>query len=103
MADDIAQNISTAIENGHWAIFAGLAIMILIGIARQFFSSFPTKYIPLVSAIIGVFSTVGTALASGASIIHAIVSGIVTGSAAGGLWSLIGKHLMNYKVKEEDA
>jgi len=88
-----------AAEGGHWAIFAGFLIMLVIwGLRRvNWLNSVPDQYIPWISAGIGIVSYVAIALAAGTGVRVAITQGCMAGVEAVGLWELVFKRLLGKK------
>ena len=83
-----------ASKGGQWGLAAATGIMVAIWVLRKFFwKSIPGKLIPWVSSGAGVILAVAASLVGGADITSALSAGLVTGTAASGLWSLVGKHL----------
>lgn len=89
-----------------WAVYAQLvlafAIMLLIRLVQMKWKEIPKDWLPWVSAVIGVASSAGLALADGAPFSHLdamamLCNGIVAGFAGSGAWSGVGKHVLPTK------
>lgn len=79
----------------------GLLVMVLVFLSRKFLSDkIQPEHMPAFSAAMGILVSVATnltAVAVGSTPIDwisAVVSGLVTGTMASGLWSLGGKKLL---------
>ena len=91
----MVQALVEAAKGGHWALAVSLGVMILVWALRKFFwKSIPGKLIPWVSAGVGVILAVTMSIQDGSDIMGALSAGLLTGTAASGLWSLVGKHLL---------
>ena len=99
----IIGQLVAAAKGGHWALVAAFGIMVAVWALRKFFwKSLPAKAIPWVAAGVGVLLSFAATLQGGASWTQAVVVGLVTGSAASGLWSMVGKHLLGGEPKKEE-
>lgn len=77
---------------GNWSVFAGLLLMILVWGGRKFlFPRLKGQALAWASAGFGTVAFVGIALAAGTPIVSALVTGLMTGAMATGLWELVGR------------
>lgn len=104
IVEPTSQTVSAIIDaarDGHWAIVAGLGLMVVIWVLRRIniLARVPKKFIPLVSAALGVVGYIAVGLAQGLPWYVALQQGFLTGASAGFSWELIFKHLLK-KPKE---
>ncbi len=92
-----------AAQEGHWAIFAGLALMLVIWILRRFhiLAKMPAKVVPWLAAVLGIAGYIAVGLSQGMIWYTAVGQGFLTGASAVGLWELIFKHLLKKPVEEK--
>lgn len=86
-----------AAKGGEWSIFVAALIMVLVFLATkiQFIDNIlPKEAKPWVAAVAGVLAAVATTVITTGDWLTAILSGLVTGAAATGLWELIGKRFL---------
>lgn len=90
------EDLVFAVGAGEWAIAVSSIIMLLLGAARRFklLDKVSSDKLPWVAVALGCAAAVGEALASGGAVtVGRVMTGVLAGAAASGLWSLIGKHL----------
>ena len=93
-----------AAKGGQWALVAAFGLMVAIWALKTFFwKALPPKAMPWVAAVAGVLLSFAATLQGGASWFQAAVAGLVTGAAASGLWSLVGKHLLPTKKEPQES
>jgi len=86
-----------AAKGGEWSLFVAALIMVLVFLATKikFIDNLlPTKAKPWVAAVAGVLGAIATVAMTTGDWLQAILSGLVTGAAASGLWELVGKHFL---------
>jgi hypothetical protein len=88
-----AELIVTAAHSREWSVVVGLVIMLLIWLLGFFWTALPNAYLPTIAVCVGVVASVGAELTVGGVWWKAILSGLTTGTAATGLWELLGKKL----------
>lgn len=91
--------ISSA-QGGEWSIFVAALIMVLVFLLTKikFIDNLmPKAAKPWVAAVAGVLAAVATSVIATGDWLQAILSGLVTGAAATGLWELIGKRVLKKK------
>jgi len=94
--------IINAFNTKNWGVFAGLVIMALVWILKKFvWKALPTVALPWVAAGAGIIAAVATGLISGVVWWQAILNGLLVGTAAGGLWSLVGRHVFGENASAE--
>ena len=98
--------IKDGFGTGQWALVVGAAIMILVRIARPFIERLVDNEklkpaLKWIAAILGVLAAFAGMLLSGQGWIAAIVTGLITGPAAVGLWELIGKQISKLISKKK--
>lgn len=103
MEPTIVSDIINAVQGAHWAVLAGLVLTVLVWVARRICGEdrLPAKYIPLVNAGIAVVVAVADLLVRGTVWYEALGTGFLVGATAGGLWSILGKHILPVPDKEE--
>jgi len=83
-----------AAKNGHWAVFGGLLLLLLMwafnrmGLAAKVGS----KAVPWVTLGVGAVLATAVGLIHGAAILDAIKLGVMSGLMAVGLWEAVFKH-----------
>jgi len=85
--------IVNAAHSREWGVVVGLVIMLLIWLLGFVWTALPNAYLPTIAVCVGVAASVGADLAVGGVWWKAILSGLTTGTAATGLWELLGKKL----------
>lgn len=94
------QMMLTAAKGGEWSIFVAALIMVLVFLATKikFIDNLlPAAAKPWVAAVAGVLAAVATTVITTGDWLKALLSGLVTGTAATGLWELVGKRLLKKK------
>lgn len=94
-----------AAQGGQWNLVIALALMVVVALATKvkFVAAWiPPKAKPWVAAVAGVLGAVATVVVGGGTWGAAVMSGLVTGAAASGFWSLIGKHVFGTKKNVEN-
>jgi len=104
--DAIVTQIISSFESGQWLLGAVAVISLLTWIFNSKITkdAIPSDWRPWIAAVLGVLLAVFTALSVGIPWWKAIVAGLFTGVAAGGLWSLVLKHvetLLSAKAKDK--
>jgi len=99
-AGEIIGMLLDAATNGHWTVFAGLLILLLVWVFNRFglAAKIGRKYIPWVTLGIATLVAVAVALASGGDLLNAIKLGILEGGLAIALWELLFKRLTSKKT-----
>lgn len=99
-----------AAQGGKWSLFVSLLIMMLVWLATK--APFFKKWIKgeariwtaAVAGVLGSFATSVYVSATGDGSVdwlQAVLQGLGTGLAAGGLWSLIGRKIMGKPIDED--
>lgn len=101
-ADQVLTDLVSAAEKGHWAIVAGLCLMLFIWVLRRvkILTKIPDKAIPWVAAGLAILGYIATGLAQGMVWHVALVQGFLAGASAVGLWEMIFRHYL--KVEDEE-
>lgn len=99
-AQEVFRLLIKAYKGGQWPVFSGLAIMLLVFAFNklQISKQIEKKYIPWVSVVLGLLTTVGTALIADVPLEMALLQGLTTGTAAIGFWELLFKHILRGKL-----
>jgi len=84
-----------AIQAGKMQLVLGLLLMILIWSLKSFWSSFPPDSVPWLAAAIAILGSAAIGLVSGWPWEKILTDALTISTSAGGLWSLIGKHISN--------
>ena len=104
--DDAINGVVSAFKTGKWGIGVGLLLLLLTQaikfVAELFNAEIDSKYHAWIAAFLGVAAAVGVSLSSGVVWWEAVIGGVFCGAAAGGLWSLVAKHLQK-KAPEKAA
>jgi len=107
-AEDFGELLNMLIEaakGGEWSIFVAALIMVLVFLATKikFIDNLlPAKAKPWVAAVAGVLGAVATVAMTTGDWLQAVLSGLVTGAAASGLWELIGKRFLKKDAPATD-
>lgn len=94
------QMMITAAKGEEWSIFVAALIMVLVFLATKIKfvdNLLPKAARPWVAAVAGVLAAVATTVITTGDWLKAVLSGLVTGTAATGLWELVGKKLLKKK------
>lgn len=94
-----------AAKGGEWSLFVAALIMVLVFLATKikFIDNLlPAKAKPWVAAVAGVLGAVATVAMTTGDWLQAVLSGLVTGAAASGLWELIGKRILKKDAPAEE-
>lgn len=96
MDPEIVTSIVAAAEGAHWAVLAGLLLTVLVWVARRLLGAkkLPSAWVPIVNAVVAVVLAIAGLLVAGQSWHEALGMGLLVGGAAGGFWSMLGKHLL---------
>jgi hypothetical protein len=92
---DLGMQVLEAINAGKMQLVLGLLLMILIWTLRSFWSSFPPDIVPWLTAGIAILGSAAMGLLSGWPWEKIVTDALTISTSAGGLWSLIGKHISN--------
>lgn len=92
-ADSIAFLVKAA-QGGHWSLFLGVLVTLLIFLYRKLTRSVLDASLPWVAVVLGIAGTVGISLSSGLPLVQGVVQGFITGATSVGLWELIFKHVL---------
>jgi hypothetical protein len=84
-----------AVQAGKMQLVLGLLLMILIWSLKSFWSSFPADAVPWIAAGISILGSAAIGLVSGWPWEKILTDALTISTSAGGLWSLVGKHLSN--------
>ena len=86
-----------ALQQHHWPVAVGLAIALAIHAANRanLLKNVPSKYTPVLAAVLGMVSAIGAQLATGMGWEEAIGKGFLAGAAATGFWEMALKHVLN--------
>ena len=82
-----------AVQAGQMQLVLGLLLMILIWSLKSFWSSFPPDVVPWLAAVIAVAGSAAIGLVSGWPWEKILTDALTISTSAGGLWSLLGKHI----------
>jgi hypothetical protein len=92
---ELGKQLIDAAQGGEWGLAIAFGLMIAIWVVRRFFlKSVKASLLPWVAAGLGVLAGISAAVAGGVEWLPAIMQGVFTGTAASGLYSLVGKHLL---------
>jgi uncharacterized membrane protein len=107
-AEDFGELVNmmiSAAKGGEWSLFVAALIMVLVFLATKikFIDNLlPAKAKPWVAAVAGVLGAVATVAMTTGDWLQAVLSGLVTGAAASGLWELIGKRILKKDAPAEE-
>lgn len=99
-----------AAQGGKWSLFVSLLIMVLVWLTTK--APFFKKWIKgeakiwtaAVAGVLGAFATsIYTSVTGDGSVdwLQAVLQGLSTGLAAGGLWSLVGRKIMDKPIDKD--
>jgi hypothetical protein len=93
-----------AVQGGHWAVLVGLALTVLVWVARRMLGpkKLPSSAIPIVNVVIGVVVAIADLLIRGQPWYEALGTGLLVSAAAGGFWGMLGKHLLPLPDADEE-
>jgi multidrug efflux pump subunit AcrB len=91
----LGMEVLKAIKAGRMQLVLGLLLMILIWTLRTFWSSFHSTAVPWLTAGIAILGSAAVGLLSGWPWERILTDALTISTSAGGLWSLIGKHISN--------
>lgn len=86
-----------AILQGNYNVIAGVVLMILMVVVRQYGLpkwNIDTKVLPIITALIAALAACGLSMFNNVGILEALKTGLTIAIFAGGTWSLIGKYIV---------
>lgn len=95
---EFVQMMITAAKGGEWSLFVAALIMVLVFLMTKvkFIGDLlPSAAKPWVAAVAGMLTAVATTVITTGNWLTAALAGFTTGAAAAGLWSLIGKKILD--------
>lgn len=94
--EEMIQMAIAAAKGGEWSIFVSLVIMVLVYLVTRtkMFSFIKGEAKAWVAAVAGVLGGVAAAYLTTGEWVPAIMNGLVTGAAASGLWTMLGKKIL---------
>ena len=92
---DLGMQMLDAINSGKMQLVLGMLLMMLIWGLRTFWESFSPNAVPWITASIATVGAVAVGMISGWPWERIITDALTISTSAGGLWSLIGKHISN--------
>jgi hypothetical protein len=103
--------IAKAFQEKNWLLLTGAVLMMLVLGLRWLLERAKDRpglkpYLPWIAVAAGVLASAGAALIAGQSLTTAIVGAVTAGTAAAGLWELVGSRvslLFSTKKREEKA
>lgn len=100
-----AEQFYQAFTAKEWGIFVGCLIMLIVWVMRLFvLTALPSDWLPWVSSGLGVLLAISIDLTSKVPWWKATLNGLLVGSAASGMWSMLGKKVLPSERKtKEDA
>ncbi len=98
-AINLGMQMLEAVQAGKMQLVLGLLLMILIWTMRTFWSSFPPNTVPWLTAGIAIIGSAAVGMISGWPWEKILTDALTISTSAGGLWSLIGKHISNLTKK----
>lgn len=94
---DLVPALVAAVQGGQWSLVVSLALMVLVFLATKipFIKEWlPRAALPWVSAVSAVVMSVAVTAMTSGDWLAAVLNGLVTGAAASGFWSLVGKRVL---------
>ena len=91
----VAEIQTDNMRNKKTQIILGILIMLGMCVVRSFITSFPKKYLPMLTILITMLLLGILGVFFGWSNEKIFMEALVISTSAGGLWSLIGKHVLN--------
>ena len=99
----LGKTILDAAKGGNWGLaVAGILMLLVWGLRKFFLKKIPSSYMPWVAAGTGIAGAVAANLQAGQAWGEAILSGLMAGAAASGLYSMIGKKFLGGPVAAEE-
>ena len=96
---DLGMQMLEAINAGKFQLILGLLLMMLIWGLRTFWGSFPVDAVPWIAAAIATVGATAVGMISGWPWEKILTDALTVSTSAGGLWSLVGKHISNLGKK----
>lgn len=98
----MAGELITAAKSGHWVVFAGMLLMVIMYGFRRFGldKKIPANALPWVTLGVGCVTSFAVAIANGKTLLQGLAMGFLISAAASLLWSTIGKHLLGLLDKK---
>lgn len=95
-AGTIVGQLLDAAKNGHWTVFGGLVLLILIWLLNRagLAAKVGKKAVPWVTLGIGVVTAVAVGLAQGSPLMDSLKLGLLEGGIAIALWEVAFKHFL---------
>jgi len=89
-----------AAVNGHWTIFAGMLLLLLMWFFNRMglASKVGRDYVPWVTVGVGAVGFVAIGLATGANVLDALKAGLLEGGVAIALWELVFKRFTTHRT-----
>jgi hypothetical protein len=99
---EAVQTVKDAVQaarDGNWPLFAGLLLFLLVFAANRFglAKKVGRKYVPWVTAGLGVGGSLALALVNGVAVEQALLHGFFASASAIALWELVFKNIMKAK------
>jgi hypothetical protein len=94
---ELFKSFVDALRQSRWGFAVGFGVMLLTWVVRFTLlrDRIPTKYLPWLAIGLGLAADVSFQVGVGVVWWEALLSGLTHGSAAAGLWSAVGKHVMS--------
>lgn len=109
-APGLVSTLVQAVKDKNWQLVVAMAIMLLVVLVNTILLRFGVltdemrkKALPWLSAATGCLVLTASTLLAGGSWLDAILAGLVTGSAAIGLWELVFKRLIKPLLEKKTA
>lgn len=103
--EGLVEGMVDAAKGSQWSVFVSLLIMVLVFLATKIpviHEYLPPAARPWVAAVAGVLAAVSAEAFTSGDWMKAVMSGLVTGAAASGFWSLVGRHTLGRKSAQSE-
>lgn len=96
-AGSVIGMLLNAAQNGHWTVFGGLLVLLLIWGLNKFGlkDKVGSKLVPWVTLGVSSAGAIAVGLAQGAPLVDSLKLGLLDGGIAIALWELVAKHFMS--------
>ena len=92
---ELGMQMLEAVQAGKFQLVLGLLLMMAIWAMRTFWGTFPSDAVPWITAGIATIGAAAVGMISGWPWEKILTDALTVSTSAGGLWSLIGKHISN--------
>lgn len=102
---EIITQLVAAGSGAQWVVLAGFVLTVLVWVARRMLGEkkLPSAAIPVLNSVTALVLAVADLLIRGRPWYEALGTGALVASAAGGFWSMLGKHILPLPDSSSDS